>query len=304
MSRAPADVVDAAPATAARARLTRRQLFRRLAAYAAAPAILGTYATQIEPFWAEFHEITLPVANLPRSFSGFRIAHLTDMHAGRTPFEFLQRVVARVKSLAPDLLCVTGDLVHHNVDWVDAVSRLLGQCGIPVVVSFGNHDYGVDRGDEEPSDPQLPVKLHAALIRNGCTVLLNASTSITRDNSRLWIVGLDDLWFGDFSPPRAFADVPRDQSEPVIAMSHNPDTAGAVDRHRPDLILAGHTHGGQVRLPGIGALYLNTENRQLDQGMFRMNHGSPLYVSRGIGYIRRIRFDCRPEVPVFKLVCA
>jgi predicted MPP superfamily phosphohydrolase len=170
-----------------------------------------------------------------------------------------------------------------------------------VIVSFGNHEYGVERAEDEPFDPELPDKMESALTRWGCIVLRNGRTTIDRgvNGDRLWFVGLDDLWFGDFSPPRAFADVPRDEA--VIALSHNPDTAEQVARHRPGLILAGHTHGGQVRLPGIGAIHLNTQNQKLDQGMFKLSSGSALYVSRGVGYIRRIRFYCRPEVPIFRL---
>ena len=143
--------------------------------------------------------------------------------------------------------------------------------------------------------------MEAELPRNGCTVLRNQSTTIDHQGARLWIVGLDDWWFGDFSPHKAFTNVP--QNEPVIAFSHNPDTAEQLDEHRPNLILAGHTHGGQVRLPGIGALYLNTANHRFDQGLFHLKH-STLYVSRGIGYVRKVRFDCRPEIPIFTLTPA
>ncbi len=203
--------------------------------------------------------------------------------------------------LKPDLLAVTGDLVHHTQAWVQPVAKLLGDMKIPTIVSYGNHDYGVFRGDDETNDADLPEVMQAELIKNGCTVLRNQSTKIDHPDGRLWIVGLDDWWFGSFSPHKAFANVPQD--EPVITFSHNPDTAEQLDRYQPHLILSGHTHGGQVRLPGIGALYLNTANHHYDQGMFQLKH-SKLYVSRGIGFIRRIRFYCRPEIPIFTLKTA
>jgi predicted MPP superfamily phosphohydrolase len=179
------------------------------------------------------------------------------------------------------------------------VSKLLGTFRVPVVVSYGNHDYGIDRQEGEKVCLELPDIMEDALKRNGCRVLRNSSMNVEHEDGRLWFVGLDDLWYGGFDPHKSFADVPG--GEAVVALSHNPDTAQVVDKKSPGLILSGHTHGGQVRLPFVGALYLNTYNRRLDQGLFHLRH-STLYVSRGIGYIHRIRFYCRPEIPIFRLV--
>jgi predicted MPP superfamily phosphohydrolase len=282
-------------------RISRRRLFQRFAAYATVAAVGTTYATQIEPFWPVFHELTIALPALPASFHGFRVAQLTDLHAGRTPFGYLENVVSRVMDLQPDLVVVTGDLVHHDPNWVEAVSKLLGTFRVPVLVSYGNHDYGIDREEGQPACLALPDIMEDALVRNGCRVLRNASMNIEHSDGRLWFVGLDDLWFGGFDPNKSFAGVPRDEA--VIALTHNPDTAEIVDLKRPGLMLSGHTHGGQVRLPLVGALYLNTYNRRLDQGLFHLRH-STLYVSRGVGYIHRIRFYCRPEIPIFRLVQA
>jgi predicted MPP superfamily phosphohydrolase len=236
---------------------------------------------------------------LPKSFEGFRIAQLTDMHTGRVPYDYLDRVVARVKESKPDLLAVTGDLVHHKTDMIEPVCRLLKQFTCPVIVSFGNHDFAPFRGDLEPYDPNLQDELQSVLTDIGCHVLRNAAMPIIRNDEKLWFVGLDDLWFGDFNPPRAFENVPAGAT--VIALSHNPDTADMLADQHPDLILSGHTHGGQIRLPYFGALRLNVAKPQYDMGHFHLPH-SQLFVSTGVGYIRKIRFSCRPEVPMFKLL--
>ena len=280
---------------------TRRQFFRRALAYASIPGALALYSTQVEPFWTEIHEISLPVRNLPESFHNHRIAHLTDLHTGRTDTAYLKKVISKVLALKPDIVVVTGDLTHHTSRFIPTVVRMLARFPVPVIVSYGNHDYGVYRDNDETADDTLPQVLADQLTRAGYHVLRNQSMSLDHSDGRLWFVGLDDLWFGNFDAPTAFANVPH--NEPVIALSHNPDTAARVDAHAPSLILAGHTHGGQVRLPGIGALYLNTADTALDQGLFQLKN-SPLYVSRGVGYIQRIRFYCRPEVPIFKLVQA
>lgn len=279
-------------------RFSRRRFFKRIAGWAALPAMGGIYTSQIEPFWPEFHEIPIAIPNLPTAFENFRIAQLTDMHAGRTPFSYLSRVVARARNLKPDLVVATGDIIHHDPNMVDVASRLIAGFSVPVLVSFGNHEFSFERSSSEPADPQLPQKMEAALTQQGCVVLRNRATAITRGGQRLWLVGLDDLWFGDFAPPIAFANVPKDET--IVVLSHNPDTAEILDRYRPDFIIAGHTHGGQVRIPGIGAIQFNTQNHKLDKGLFRLRN-SQLYVSRGIGYVRRVRFNCRPEVPVFRL---
>ena len=95
-------------------RLTRRQFFRRAAMWAAVPAVAGVYATQVEPFWPKLHVITLPIRRLPAAFDGYRVLHLTDLHAGYTVFSYLQRTLRQALSLRPDLVLVTGDLVNHN----------------------------------------------------------------------------------------------------------------------------------------------------------------------------------------------
>lgn len=281
--------------------LTRRQLFKRLAGGAAIAAAAGYYANRVEPFWPKFPEVPITLKGLPSAFADFRIAQLTDLHTGRVPLDYLQRVVARVKQINPDLLAVTGDLVHHDPDMIEPVTRLLSGFSCPVLVSFGNHDYAPLRGDDDPYDPELADKLQVALTASGCQVLRNAGTPITRDGQTLWMVGLDDLWFGDFNPRLAFASVPKGAT--VIALSHNPDTAEKLAPQHPDLILSGHTHGGQIRLPYFGAMRLNVAQPQYDMGHFYLPR-SQLYVSTGVGYIRRVRFNCRPEVPVVRLFVA
>jgi predicted MPP superfamily phosphohydrolase len=288
-------------AAAAPRRITRRGFFKFCAGVAMVPVAAGAYATQVEPFWPRYHQIDIPVRGLPPAFAGYRIAHLTDLHTGKAPISYLQHAMNHVRDLTPDLVLVTGDLVHHNPAMIGPVVDLLSSLRTPVVATFGNHEYGIDRGPDEPHDPDLADKLEAALTAAGHTPLRNASMPIRKGPDTLWIVGMDDLWYGGFDEIRAFADVPHGAVS--IAMSHNPDTAYRIATHHPVLSLFGHTHGGQIRLPGYGALRLNVTNTQFDWGLFELGAGK-LYVSSGVGYIRRVRFCCRPEVPMFRLVTA
>src|SRR6185295_8470206 len=117
---------DAPPAPQRTKRLTRRKFLRRLLAAGAVVGAGSIYATQVEPFWVQYHELEVPIANLPASFDGFRIAQLTDLHAGDSvPIEFLSRVIDRVNQLNPDCIVVTGDLVTHDPKAVEPVCQAL-----------------------------------------------------------------------------------------------------------------------------------------------------------------------------------
>ena len=299
-----ADTTTAPPLPPTHGPVSRRQFLRRAALWAAVPAVAGAYATRVEPFWPRVDVRELSIRNLPGAFEGYRVAHLTDLHTGYTELGYLQRVVRRVAELRPDLVLVTGDLIHHRRAFVGPAVAMLREAyvaaGIPVVVSFGNHEFGYARRPDEPADDTLHLFAAAALADAGCVVLRNRSHALVRGGARLWAVGLDDLWFGRFDPALAFLNVPPD--EPRIALSHNPDTAPFLAPYAPELILSGHTHGGQIRLPLLGPPRLNVRDTHHDWGRFDLPGGSQLYVSSGVGYIRQVRLGCRPEAPVFRLV--
>ncbi len=298
-----ADAIAAPPPPATDALPSRRQFLGRAAFWASVPVMAGAYATQVEPFWPRVYERPMPIRNLPGPFEGYRVAHLTDLHTGYANFDYLRGVVRRIADLKPDLVLVTGDLIHHRRAAAAPAAAMLREAyvsaGIPTVVSFGNHEFGYARRPNEPADDTLHLHAQEVLTDHGCIVLRNRSHTIERNGARLWLVGLDDLWFGQFDPALGFLNVPRD--EPRIALSHNPDTVPFLAPFAPDLILSGHTHGGQIRLPFYGPPRLNIRNTQHDWGVFDLDHGGKLYVSSGVGYIQRVRFRCRPEAPVFRL---
>jgi hypothetical protein len=282
--------------------LSRRQLLAAVCQFGAIGAA-GAYGTQVEPFWVQHHDYPMPLRNLPASFQGFRMAQLTDLHAGvDVPMDYLKSVVDKVVKARPDLVVITGDLVTSSIEYANPICDVLGAlpaAGIQSVATFGNHDYKHDDGIYTPI--LLSDMLEQRLTHNGITVLRNRAMAITRLGKRFWLVGLEDLWSGQFSPGIAFAGVTA--GEPIIALSHNPDTAPELDAYGVQWILSGHTHGGQVRVPGIGALLVNVQNRQFQEGEYSLPH-SKLYISRGVGYLKRIRLMCRPEVPTFVLQAA
>ncbi len=290
---------NATPTAAKRS--SRRTFLKKLVAYSALPAAGGAYSTLVEPFWIQHHELAMPMPKLPAAFEGFRISHLTDLHASHeVPLIYLKRVAREVNALKVDLVVITGDLVtagdHHVEEAAEAVAAFDG----PLLITFGNHDYDVvvPNGRSASSVADLLEEKIVGRTGDRAQVLRNSAAPVEHNGSTIWFVGLEDLWAGRFSPQVAFAGV--NFNEPVICLSHNPDTAQTLDSYGADWILCGHTHGGQVRLPFIGAPLLPVTNRSQDQGLFQLR-SSKLYVNRGVGYLKQIRFMCRPEAPVFRM---
>ncbi len=279
--------------------MSRRRFFRAAVACAAFPFATTAYAREIEPFWLDIHEVDLKITGLPVSFDGFRIAQLTDLHIdGHIPGEYLRRVVDHVNNLNVDLVCVTGDVVNHNAAWTGYAADLLGSIKSPTIVSFGNHDYAPMTARPR-AVTYVAAPLNRDLERAGCKVLRNRAMTIQRNAEKLWFVGIEDLWSDYYSPADAFAMVPTEAT--AICLSHNPDSAQDVANFGARVVLSGHTHGGQIRVPLLGAPLLPVFNRKLDQGLFKINDRTQLYISRGIGFLMRARFMCRPELPVFTL---
>jgi hypothetical protein len=304
LADAPAPAEESAPAeqrAPAPRKLSRRRFLRRALALAAVPASLGAYGTLVEPFWIDEHDFEVTIPNLPQAFDGYRIAHLTDLHAGDrdgAPIDYLTRVVRRIDAIKPDCVAVTGDLVNHTGRTIEPVAELLATVAAPVLVSFGNHDYA-PHSARPRAWTMLADPLQAALESRGCTVLRNRAVSLSKGGARLWFVGLEDLYTTRFSPQIAYRGV--DPRDPIVALSHNPDSANWLQNWGTKLILSGHTHGGQIRIPFLGAPILPLLNRRFEQGLFALRNGCQMYVSRGVGFLYRARLFCRPELPCIVL---
>jgi uncharacterized protein len=282
-------------------RLTRRQFLVTgvLGALAAPPAGLG-YAYYVEPYWVSYRRANMPMAHLPQSFDGFRIVHLTDLHLGDTPADFLKRVMNRINRQGADLVLITGDLITTGRGRISEVVDVLKTLKAPVAVSLGNHDYGLCVLDDNRVVGSAERHLTGALREAGCMVLRNEVHTIRHDDGELHIAGMEDPLSGQFKPRRVIEHLDIGRSA-LLVMSHNPDTAEPLAKLGVPWVLSGHTHGGQVRLPFIGPLaYLPVRNQQFDQGLFRIGN-TRLYVNRGLGYLYAMRFWCRPEVVTFVL---
>lgn len=277
-----------------RARL--RTLANRLGAAAITVCTAG-HAWRIAPYRLRYPEIDMPLRGLAPSFAGMRIAQVSDLHAGRsTPLSFIASAVEELNRMAPDIVVLTGDFVSHSRRHVVELCEVLARLRSRAFAVLGNHDYSETL--ETWASDEVARALEAGLSAAGITVLRNSAVAIQHDDGRLWLVGLDDIWTDTFDPAAAFSAVSVD--EPVIALAHNPDSLYALAPFGPQWILAGHTHGGQIRLPLLGAMVLPLENKHLVAGHFRLGQ-TRMYVTTGLGARIMVRFRCPPEVPVFTL---
>jgi hypothetical protein len=254
---------------------------------------IGTYAHLVEPTWLRVRRLTLPLHNLPSAFGGFRLVHLSDLHVGSpVPRWFLQRVVERVQALAPDLIVLTGDFVHTRPEGMSGLTTLLSKLRAPagVFAVLGNHDYAINY----PGHVGLPgveEVVIAGLEQAGIVVLRNNWTPVTAGQSRFALAGIDELWSGR-ARTTPVQTIPSTFSR--VVLSHNPDLVQYLPENSFDLLLCGHTHGGQVRIPPFPPLVTSTVNRRLWGGLTEYGRGW-VFVSRGIGYTWRVRFASRPE---------
>lgn len=273
--------------------LNRRQFLTGLAA---APlfAISATavYARFIEPYYYRIAEQDIFVRDLPQAFENFRITQITDVHHSRiVGIDEIDRVVSLAQSTKPDLIALTGDYTTTYRRFIEPCASTLGNLSAPegVWAVLGNHDHYTDR--------ELTTR---SLERNHIAVLNNANTKLTRRGETLQLAGIDDWSWAGTDWNRAFYGV--DQSRPSVLLSHQPAVLDVAQTQRVSLILSGHTHGGQVTLPFVGApARLATKDLKYAHGLFRRGD-TQLYVSSGTGVIGLpVRLGARPEIAVLRL---
>jgi predicted MPP superfamily phosphohydrolase len=259
------------------------------------------YAVRIEPTWLELNEAHISVRDLPASFDGFRIVQLSDLHCSHkvTP-EFIGEAVDLAMAQEPDLIVLTGDFVHKGFRHVPAaaasVARLTAPHGVYAVL--GNHDHSIRSTLGIPRYRHLHRAVAEALAGHGIRVLRNETVTLARDGAEVYLTGLDDLWSRRCDPNTAMCGL--DPARPRVVLAHNPQTVERLNGHRCDLMLSGHTHGGQVDWPGLGRVTLGKKARRFAAGLYRLED-THLYVNKGVGFGFKFRFNVRPEVAVLTL---
>jgi hypothetical protein len=266
--------------------LTRRAALRILAATTTgAAAGVAVHGYVWERHALQLVRTDLPVTGLPRELDGLRIGFVTDLHLSESvPAEDIQRALAMTAAERPELLILGGDYVsYQDQRYIEPVAELLADASAPlgVLAILGNHD----------DDRSVP----AALSRRGITVLRDSWMRLTRGGASLSLAGIrfwtkkrDDI-----------AAVISDAPAPILLLAHDPRRVVEASQLGIPAVLSGHTHGGQVVIPGLGAIA--ARKFPIAAGRLTMK-GTELFVSRGVGtVILPIRINCPPEIAIVTL---
>ena len=270
------------------ANLTRRDFLKGTAV--ALTAGIAAPAEAQAPQLARVEQPVFTVPDLDPAHDGLRVVQLSDIHCGpRTPAERIRDAIELANSLDPDLIVLTGDYLCTDRSGVSLMRSLLGGLSAPTVAVLGNHDHWVDAPGAE-----------SALAALGYAVLRNQNTTLTLRGSPFTIIGIDDLMTGNARPAEALSGARRRSR---IVLAHGPRTADALRKMgEPLLCFAGHTHGGQVNIPGLTGVMLRAfAHEPYTRGTYRLGPVQ-LYVNRGVGNSGvRIRVNSTPEVTLATL---
>jgi uncharacterized protein len=272
---------------------TRRDVLRGLiAAPLVAVSATAAYARLIEPYNYLISETDIFIRDLPPAFEGFRITQLTDIHHSRIlGIGEVRRVVSLAQQTKPDMFVLTGDYSTSYRRYIEPCAEALSALSAPegVWAVLGNHDHY--------TDPELTTR---ALQRHHIAVLSNAHTTLQRGADSLQLSGIDDWTWNAHDWTRAFAGLKT--NTPTILLSHQPTALDFDQTKNVSLILSGHTHGGQLNFPWLGApASLFTKDLRYARGLFQRGD-TQLYVSTGTGVIGLpLRFGVRPEIAVLRL---
>ena len=237
-------------------------------------------------------EFDIPIRGLPQCFDGYRILHLSDLHIDEIQ-DGGERLCQAIADLEYDLCVLTGDFRFDTYgvfgEVMSRMARLMRvlDCSDGVVGILGNHDF---------------IEMVPGFESMGITMLLNESLAIDRDDERIWLVGLDDVHYYEVHDlTRAMENV--DAAQPVVLLVHSPELIEEAAASGIDLYLCGHTHGGQVCLPGGIPIIGNARcPRSKLSGRWRQG-GMEGYTHRGTGTSGLpVRINCPPDISIHRLV--
>jgi predicted MPP superfamily phosphohydrolase len=251
------------------------------------------YGTRVEPEHLTIERVQVPLKNLPSALEGFKIVQLSDLHLYPfTQLPLIQEAVTQANNLKPDLIALTGDYVLQEAESIFELAPVLASLNARygVFAILGNHDLWTNA-----------AVVRSGLQQAGLPVLVNEAITLNANGGIINLAGLDDGWSGLPNLKLALENV--HAGAPTLLMVHEPDLADifAMDG-RVSLQLSGHSHGGQVRLPGVGAFVLPYLGQKYDQGLNQVGD-LWVYTNRGVGVINPpIRLNCPPEITEITLI--
>ena len=277
--------------------MKRRKFIKKSIIGAIGASILGgIYSWKIEPFWLEFVKKKMPIHNLPEHLIGKTLMQISDIHVGnRFDYQYIIDSFKKAQKLNPDFVVYTGDYVSYDneeqFEQLKEVCKHTVKGEIGTFGVLGNHDYGHNWEEQNVAN-----KITAILENAGISVLSNQQ----KEQNGLNFIGLDDYWGLNFNPEKVMQHINHQKANVVLC--HNPDVCDLdVWNNYKGWILAGHTHGGQVKPPFLNPLILPVKNKKYSAGKIDLNDGRTLYINRALGHLWQVRFNVRPEITIFQL---
>ncbi len=279
--------------------LTRRRFLASAGVGVMGVATGAAYMRFIESGWLAVGRHQVPLAL--RSERSLRLLHLSDLHASKVvSLDFIESALELGLSLKPDLICLTGDFVTRQFGELERYARLLGRLSraAPTFATFGNHDGGAWVGPRGGYASNRQVR--ELLAASGIALLHNSARAVAIAGESLRLVGVGDFWADEIDARAAFAAAPAPSPTRTILLSHNPDSKDLVRAYPWDLMLCGHTHGGQLSLPLVGEPFAPVRDKRFVKGLHSWD-GRWIHVTKGVGNVGGLRFNCRPEVSLLTL---
>jgi uncharacterized protein len=281
---------------------TRRALFYRLGRWVLVSVAALAYGRNVEAGWVRRSEFDYLLKGLKKRL---KLIHISDLHAeNRYSANTIEQTVARVISERPDLICLTGDLVTHDGGfdrawYVEVLRRLQNQA--PTFVTLGNHDGG-NWSMKHGSSFIDSSFMQKVVTDSGANLLHNQRTVFHSGDAELQLIGFGDLWAKELDAKTPFLEA---SELPTILLSHNPDTKVLFHDQHWQLMLSGHTHGGQIFWP-LSLATAPVKDKRFIEGLvpWQETPQSPerhVHISRGVGSTARIRIGCPPEYTVINL---
>jgi uncharacterized protein len=276
--------------------MTRRQFLLGVAGGLATATSGAAYVSRIEPRWLAVSRIQVPLS--PPADVAIKILQLSDLHLSSVvPLELIEESIELGLAENPDLIALTGDFYTGQAQQVDAYASVLSRLSqrAPTFACLGNHDGG--RWSQYRGGLKMIEAVQSLLAKAGVRCLVNERESIEVRGRRIEMLGVGDLWSGMCQPQRAFANLGQRNGERRVVLSHNPDSKDLFRTLDWDLMLCGHTHGGQVRFPFWGTPFAPVRDKSMMHGLYAWQKRW-IHVTSGVGNLHGIRFNCRPEVSV------
>ncbi len=287
----------------------------------AVTAVAGIGYMLYESQWLRFVHRQLEIPGLPPKLEGLGLLHVSDLHAGAPGLNnrAIGKFVAAARSLSPDVILLTGDLTDKKKDlspFIEGLASLEARHG--KFACLGNHDHGLRKtaienfarrlagigpfkGPTEKKNATV-ARMRELLAQAGVRVLENECASVTIGSDIVQLCGIDDFNYG-YADLTSVSRQLESRAALRILLSHSPDIIGEIERGNFQLVLAGHTHGGQICVPDLrrGKIMLSTSGSSYGEGQFQVN-GTVMHVSRGVGTtLVPLRFMSRPEITLLKL---